>query len=83
MSKFKITWPNGTETTEVSESETLAAYAMERWGCNTMEELTAMNVKLAFADQDGGDTPQTGTQDSMPATDATDASPSDAAPSGE
>jgi len=37
--KFKITWPNGDTTTEVSETTSVDTYAMERWGCDSAESV--------------------------------------------
>lgn len=40
MSKFAITWGTGLRTTvEASSVETVDAYAMERWGHNSAEEV--------------------------------------------
>lgn len=49
MSEFNIIWPSGLSTVECSECTTLDAYAMERWGVNSMEEVTAQyDVKVTL-----------------------------------
>jgi hypothetical protein len=45
--QFQVRWPNGQTTVEVSHnSETPTAYAMERWGCNSLEDLAALGVDI-------------------------------------
>lgn len=44
--RFKITWPSGLVETAESETETVDAYAMERWGRDAAAQLADYGVVL-------------------------------------
>lgn len=44
--RFKITWPSGLVETAESETETVDAYAMERWGRDAAAQLADYGVAL-------------------------------------
>jgi hypothetical protein len=46
---FKITWPTGLTTHESSETQNREAYAMERWGQDSLEAVEALGVKIEHA----------------------------------
>lgn len=52
MTKFKITWPNGSTEEDVStDSATPDAYAMQRWGCDTADDVyTRYDVLIQLAE---------------------------------
>ena len=39
--EFHVTWPNGQTETDNSETTSADAYAMERWGCTSAEQVWA------------------------------------------
>lgn len=53
MSKFQVKRPDGSESIETSETTSVDAYAMERWGANSAAELEdSVGVVLSLASEE-------------------------------
>ncbi len=56
---FIVQWPSGRVSSEVSEVKSLDAYAMQRWGFNSIKEVEeGFNVRVIMQDGDTEPTSQ-------------------------